>query len=223
MIKKIILLIFIIFVIFSCYTHKIILNADRNSGQMIIEYTMDDDYFQLISMACLNFQSENNEQFDPTILIDEELFKKSFKNNNLLKLKSVNITMTDNGDQAVYNGKIVIDFYDLNRLLNIMPKQMVNLSVKKQNNLTTLTQTIDYNKLDPDGVFKDFVMQQKEDDINLYNKLMQKTKFKFIVNSALPLKYTEGVVVSSDKKTAEYTFKINDIISGKILKFIISF
>ena len=74
MIKKIITIFAIMFLLISCYSHKIILNADKKSGKMIIEYNLNDDYFQLLSIAIENFANNDEEdQFDPTILIDAEL------------------------------------------------------------------------------------------------------------------------------------------------------
>ncbi len=219
-IKAASILFLFILLLTSCYTHKIILNPDNNSGTMTMEYTLDDDYFQLLSIALDNFGSENDEMIDPTSLIDADLFKKSFKESNEIKLKSINIQTNNN----IYKGKIVIEFNNLEKLIEKIPKGIMNFTVKKENGKTTFSQELEYKKMDPDGIFKEFVMKQKEDDINLYNKLTKEAKFKFIIITSKPIKYSEGVILSSDKKTAEYNFKVNDIFDteNKKLKFIIS-
>jgi hypothetical protein len=224
MLKKLAVIFLIVILMFSCYSHKIILNSDKNSGQMIIEYTLDDDYFQLISIASENFNKEatnsgSEDKFDPSMLIDKGLFLQSFKNTKEVKLKSIDIQSSNN----VYRGRIVIEFYDLAKLIDKMPKGLADITLKKEGGDVTYTQIIDYKKMDPEGVFKEYVEQQKEDDIALYNRLTKEAKFSFVVTTATPIKKAEGVVLSGDKKRAEYTFKINDIInSTKVLKFLIS-
>ncbi len=211
-------IIFIFIVSLSCYNHTIILNPDKNSGKMIIEYNIDDDYFQLISIAAENINVENSKKFDPLILIDEEFFKETFKETEYVKLKSVKID-TANG----YKGTIVIEFKDLKKILESLPAGLANLSLKKENDNVTLTQILDFKKMDPDGIFKSFVLQQKEDDINFYNRLTKQAKFTFRIKTATPIKHTEGVILSKDKKEVIYTFMINDFINnGKVLKFVIT-
>ncbi|MCK4796512.1 MAG: hypothetical protein KAT05_03980 [Spirochaetes bacterium] len=219
MVKKIIIIFGIMLLLISCYSHKIILNADKKSGKMIIEYNLNDDYFQLLSIAVDNFANESENPFDPIILIDEELFKQSFIESKEIKLKSVNIDTT-NG----YKGKIVIEFYDFEKILSQMPEGLINLNIKRKKNSLTLSQELNFNKMDPDEIFKNFILQQKEDDINFYNQLTKEAKFNFTIITAWPMKYTEGVILSHDKKQAKYSFKINDLINSnkKILKFLIS-
>ena len=146
MIKKIVTILTLMIILVSCYTQKITLNADKKSGKIEIEYNLDDDYFQLLSIAIENFTAEDEEPFDPMILIDEDLFKQTFlelNKNKELKLKSVNIN-TSKG----YNGKIVILFYDFEKLLNKLPKGMANLNITKIKNNITLSQVINFKKMD---------------------------------------------------------------------------
>jgi hypothetical protein len=216
--KKFLYVFIFIILLVSCYKQTIILNPDKNSGKMIIEYNLDDDYFQLVSIAAENILIDSNNKFDPLILIDKDLFKETFKDTENIKLKSVNID-TSNG----YKGNIVIEFNDLEKILASLPAGLVNLTLKKESNNITLTQILDFKKMDPDEIFKNFVLQQKEDDINFYNRLTKEAKFTFIIKTMTPIKYTEGVGLSKDKKQAIYTFTVNDFInSSKILKFIIS-
>ena len=215
---KILLVLTIFIALLSCYNHTIILNSDKNSGKMIIEYNLDDDYFQLISIATENLFIEENNKFDPLILIDEDLFKETFKNTEYVKLKSIKID-TSNG----YKGNIVIEFTDLQKILDTLPSGLLNLTLKQEDDNITLTQILDFKKMDPDEIFKNFVMQQKEDDIDFYNRLTKEAKFKFVIKTMTPIKYSEGVLLSKDKKQATYNFTINDFINNnKILKFVIS-
>ena len=217
-IKKLLYIFIFIVSLVSCYNHTIILNSDKNSGKMIIEYYLDDDYFQLVSIATENLLIDGNNKFDPLVLIDEDLFKETFKDTEYVKLKSVKID-TSNG----YNGNIVIEFTDLEKILETLPSGLLNLTLKKENGDITLTQILDFKKMDPDEVFKNFVLQQKEDDINFYNRLTKEAKFSFLIKTMTPIKYTEGVTLSKDKKQAKYTFTVNDFInSNKALKFVIS-
>ena len=217
-IKKYLYISIFFILLISCYNQTIILNSDKNSGKMIIKYNLDDDYFQLVSIATENLFIEEDNKFDPLILIDEDLFKETFKETEYIKLRSVKID-TSNG----YNGNIIIEFSDLEKTLEALPRGLLNLTLKKENSNITITQILDFKKMDPDEIFKNFVLQQKEDDINFYNRLIKEAKFTFIIKTLTPIKYTEGVMLSKDKKQAKYTFMINDFInSNKILKFIIS-
>ena len=143
----------IVIALMSCYNHTIILNPDKNSGKMIIEYNLDDDYFQLVSIAAENIVVEGEDRFDPLILIDESLFKETFKETEYVKLKSVKID-TSNG----YKGNIVIEFKDLEKILASLPSGLTNLTLKKEKNIVTLTQLLDFKKMDPDEIFKSFVL-----------------------------------------------------------------
>ena len=217
-IKKYLYISIFFILLISCYNQTIILNSDKNSGKMIIKYNLDDDYFQLVSIATENLFIEEDNKFDPLILIDEDLFKDTFKETEYIKLRSVKID-TSNG----YNGNIIIEFSDLEKTLEALPRGLLNLTLKKENSNITITQILDFKKMDPDEIFKNFVLQQKEEEINFYNRLIKEAKFTFIIKTLTPIKYTEGVMLSKDKKQAKYTFMINDFInSNKILKFIIS-
>jgi hypothetical protein len=222
MLKKIFLFALLLPVLVSCYTQKIYLNADKKSGKMIIDYTIDDDYFQLLSIALDNFASEED-PIDPASFIDQTLFKETFDSkfgsSKDVKLKSLSIKKGNN-----YTANIVIEFYDLDKLLAKIPKGITNLNITKVNTDLTISQILDIKKMDPDGAFKEFVMQQKEDDINFYNRLTKEAKFYFVMYSAVPIKKIEGISLSEDRKTAEYSFKLNDFINSdnKILKFLIT-
>jgi hypothetical protein len=219
--KKWILLLFMTILLFSCYYQKITLNSDKKSGQIYIEYRLTDEYFQVLSVAMSNFTSTSSSknQFDPAILLDEESFKTTVNGYKGLKLISISINKTSG-----YYGKALIQFDDFVTLLDELPRDLINLSVIKDNNNVTLSQIFNFKQMDPNGTFKNFVQQQKEDDPKFYDKLTKETVFNFVVASANPFKKTEGVNVSENKKEASYSFKLNDFITNddKTLKFILS-
>jgi hypothetical protein len=217
--KKWILLIFLTFTLFSCYYQKITLNSDKKSGQIYIEYRLNDEYFQVLSVALSNFSSSSKNQFDPAMLLDEESFKTTVNNTKGLKLISISINKT-NG----YFGKALIEFSDFVALLDELPKDLININVIKDNNNITISQILNFKQMDPNGVFKNFVQQQKEDDPKFYQKLTHETEFNFVVNSVNPFTKSEGAIISNNNKEARYSFKLNDFISNddKTLKFILS-
>lgn len=219
MIKKIILLFSIVTILCSCYSHKIYLNSDKKSGKMVIDYELDNDYLSILSTALANMQSESSEPLDPSALIDEELFKESFKNSNEITLKSVKIDTTKG-----YKGHIEIAFTDFEKSLKSLPENMMNLGIIRQGSSLTVSQVMNFGKMDAEGVFIDFLNQQKEDDINLYNKLTKQASFKFEIYTNTPMTKYEGVTISKDKKKAEYSFKLLDLVNNKDkdMKFIIS-
>ncbi|HPO50553.1 MAG TPA: hypothetical protein PLO89_09535 [Spirochaetota bacterium] len=219
MFRRLFLLFLPLFFLVSCYSHKIYLNADKKSGRMVIEYNLDNDYLSILSTALANMQSTSGDPMDPTILIDETLFKEAFKNTDDVSLKSVKIDTT-NG----YKGRIEVVFKDFEKSLDALPKDMMNLSILRQGNSLTVTQVMNFSKMDTQGIFVDFLNQQKEDDINLYNKLTKQASFEFEVNTASPITKSEGVNLSKDKRKALYSFKLGDMINNinKDLKFLIS-
>jgi hypothetical protein len=212
----------IVFSFFSCYTQRISLNPDKKSGQISVEYNMDDDYFQLFSIAVDSFNSKAvkaKDKFDPAILLDANAIKKYFKDNKYIKIKSVSVD-TSKG----YRGKIVGEFSDFERIFESIPKGVGNFSITKNDGNLTLSQLLNLKELDPENVFKNYVMKQKEDDINYYNKLTKEAKFYFYISAPTPIKKNEGVTLSGDKKEASYTFKLSDLLTNdaKTLKFLIS-
>ena len=124
MFKKIILLFIAVTFLVSCYSHKIYLNADKKSGRMVIEYQLDNDYLSILSTALANMQTTSSEPIDPTILIDEKLFKESFKNTKEVTLKSVKIDTTRG-----YKGTVEIVFTDFEKSLKSLPQGMMNLEI----------------------------------------------------------------------------------------------
>ena len=222
MFKKVLSLVILLVLLSSCYTHKIYLNADKKSGKMIIDYTLDNDYLSILSTALSSIQTanDNQEPLDPNILIDPDLFKKQFSKSKDLKLTALSITKS-NG----YKGHIEITFTDFEKALKQLPENMININIVRTSSSLTVSQTLNLSKLDKQGVLLDFLNQQKEDDIALYNKLTKQAFFQFEIYTPTVIKSAEGVTLSSDKKKATYTFKLNDLLvnKDKDIKFLISF
>src|SRR4030042_6646660 len=198
--KMMILILPILF--FSCYTQKIVLNSDKNSGELFIEYNLTDDTFQLLSFAFYEMANEQN-NISPEALIDVNLFKEKFQESENVKLKSIKIDNT-NG----YKGFIDIEFKNLEKALLEIPKEFINFSLARNGNFLQLSQTVNFKQMDKDGKFKQFIMDQKTDDIKFYNYLINDTKFNFVLETRTPILYASGVRLSNFNQKAEYTFKL---------------
>ncbi|MBN2544398.1 MAG: hypothetical protein JXB50_01290 [Spirochaetes bacterium] len=216
MIKKMMILLLPV-LFFSCYTQKIILNPDKNSGELFIEYNLTDDTFQLLSFAFYEMADDQN-KLSPEALIDVNLFKEKFKESENVKLKSVKIDNT-NG----YKGAINIEFKNLEKAMLEIPKEFINFTMARSGNFLQLSQTVNFKEMDKEGKFKQFIIDQKTDDIQFYNYLVNDTKFNFILETRTPIFQASGVRLSNFNKKAEYTFKLGDYINNenKILKFFI--
>jgi hypothetical protein len=227
MIKKISLLLLPLVLLFSCYTQKIVLNPDKNSGQIIINYSLTDDSFQLLSFAFFEMSANdpNAGSFSPEALIDSKLFKEQFKEKETenIKLKSVKIDTAAVNNINTYKGLIVIEFNSLEKILKELPKDFSGLTVSKEGGILSLTSIINFKEMDKEGKFKKFIMDQKEDDIKFYNYLVKEAIFNFVIETAQPIKEASGIKLSNNNKRADYMFKLGDYIAdeNKIMKFII--
>lgn len=219
MVKNIFLILTLAFLLCSCYSQKVYLNKDKKSGYMEIEYAFDDDLFQILSIAFANFQTDYSSQFDPIVLIDEEMFKEQFKDTANVRLRSVAITKGD-----LYKGKIVMEFSDFEKAIAQLPVDTGKLKIERAGSIVSISQMINLTEVDPDGIFNEFIKQQKEDDIELYNKLTGKTNFTFEINTKSDIKKVEGFLISGNNKKATYNFKLTDLLKeNAILKFSIDF
>ncbi|HOJ65256.1 MAG TPA: hypothetical protein PLE45_12640 [Spirochaetota bacterium] len=218
---KIIFLISTIFLLFSCYTQKIELNADRKSGKMTIDYYINNDYFQIISLIASNFQYDNEDYIDVMILIDENKFKENFKKYEGITLDFVSIKKIKEGE---YKGKIIISFKDFEKALALLPKGVSGLELIKTKDDITISQTVDLEKMDPDNIFLDFVNQLKDDDKEFYTLLTETAVFNFELYTKTNIKKTEGIKLEGDGKIAKYSFKIKNLLDNKnkVLKFSIT-
>lgn len=222
--KKNCLLIFIFFLLLfisSCYTQRIVLQPDKNSGELIIDYTLTDDTFQLLSFAFYEISTANTKNnFPVEALIDANLFKQKFaeKASKNVRLKSILID-TKSG----YKGHIVIEFKNLNELIKELPTELVNFTLTTKDSFLELNQEINFKKIDKEGKLRQFILEQKTDDINFYNYLVKEAKFQFILDTATNILQAKGVKLSNANKRAEYTFFLGDYIKNEnlILNFFI--
>lgn len=210
--KRMFLVFTIVLVITSCYQHEIRLNSDKKSGTMTINYELDDDSFQIISLA----MSQTDGQFDPMILIDEDYFKikaaELFEGaEDLLTLKSVKINQDNKTGK--YQGKIVLDFTDFEEAISSLPEDVLGLKINRDNyNNLTVSQEVNLMELDPDYILKDFVESEKDDNPDLYDKITKYAIFDFTILTATPIKKATGVKLSNNKKKAEYSFSLGKIL-----------
>ena len=185
---------------------------------MIIEYSLDDDFFQIFSMAISNFQTDYQEDsFDPIILTDADLFREAFQNKKGIKLKEVTIK-----DNNKYTGKIIIEFDNFQKSLELLPAETSYFTFKSSGKNITISQDLNIAEMDPDGLLNEFIISQKSDDEVLYNKLMNEARFSFELNTKTPIRDTKGVNLVNNKK-AEYSFMLNELMDkNKKLSFLIS-
>ena len=217
-----------LFVLCSCFNQKIELNADKKSGKMTIEYEINDEYFQLISIILSNVELSENLFFDPFVLIDEQTFKKSYNNlgkDILASAKLNSVSIIKNEKTGFYNGKFVISFNDFEKSLKLIPNAISGLTVKRTKEELTISQQINITEIDSDGIFGDFIEQLKEDDIDFYKLLTEKASFGFAIFLKNKIKTSTGVNLGKDGMSAFYTFKIKDLLNSdkKLLNFLISF
>lgn len=205
---------------FSCYTQRIVLNPDKDSGQLIIDYTLTDDTFQLLSFAFYEISTGTKNDLPVEALIDPNLFKAKFKErgSSNTRLKSITVD-TKNG----YKGNIVIEFKNLDKLIQELPKELINFSLVKNGASLELNQEINFKKMDKDGKFRQFILDQKTDDINFYNYLVKDAKFNFILETATPIVQARGVRLLNGNKRADFTFNLGDYIKNEntVLNFFI--
>lgn len=209
------------FTTISCYTQKIELNEDKRSGKMTIEYYLNNDYFQLISIVASNFQYDDENYIDTIILINEAKFRENFKKYEGINLDFISIKKIREGE---YTGKIVISFKDFEQALLLLPKSIAGLEIKKAKEEITINQIIQLSKMDPENIFIDFIEQLKEDDKEFYNLLTEKAVFNFEILTKTPIKKTEGIKLEKNNK-ATYSFNIKNLLENKDnpLKFSITF
>lgn len=209
--KTLLLIISTVFIMTSCYKQTIYLNSDKKSGSMIIEYSLDDDTFQMISMVFMMIEPEEGSFVpDPMMLIDEDTFKSTFPEDDNFKLKSVDLKMS-----TVYEGRIEIEFNDFQDALKKLPMQSSGFIMKEDKGHLLLEQTVDLDKIDPDRMFLSFLESQKQDDKEFYNKIVNNSPFQFEINTKTPMQSAEGFKLSQNNKKATYTFKLSDILSNK--------
>jgi hypothetical protein len=207
---------------------KIDLNFDKKSGKMTIEYDVNDEYFQLISIVMSNVQIAENVFFDPFILLDESSFKTFYNNipkDNLNSITLTSVSIKRNEQTGFYNGKIVFSFKDFEKCMALIPSDVAGLKFTKDKLTYTFEQELNIATLDPQGMLTNFLDNLKDDDQDFYKLLTEKVEFNFALQLRSKILKSQGVKLNKDSMGATYGFKVNDILSTDKapLKFLISF
>ncbi|MBQ1999668.1 MAG: hypothetical protein II220_09345, partial [Spirochaetales bacterium] len=120
--KKILLTILLSFAMLSltsCFSMNIAMNANKESGTLSINYSFNDDDFEILSLVLSSIPGINGEPFDPSILIDQNEFSAYFNSMNMKDLKLKSAVIQQNKDK--YTGTISVDFKNLEQLLTQFP------------------------------------------------------------------------------------------------------
>ena len=226
--SKILLILSFVFCLSSCFNMKIDLNFDKKSGKLTMEYDVNDEYFQLLSIVMSNVQLGENVFFDPFVLLDEQQFKTFFNGlpkENLSDITLFSVSIKRNQTTGYYKGKIVFLFKDFERCMAMIPQGVAGLTFTKDNGVYTIGQTVDMSKMDPENMLGEFINTLKEDDEDFYKLLTEKAEFDFAVQLRSKIRKSEGVNIGKDGMSASYGFKINDLLgtAEKPLKFMIEF
>lgn len=212
----------------SCFNMKIDLNFDKKSGKLTMEYDVNDEYFQLLSIVMSNVQLGEDVFFDPFVLLDEQQFKTFFNGlpkENLSDITLFSVSIKRNANTGYYKGKIVFLFKDFEKCMAMIPQGVAGLTFTKDNGVYTIGQTVDMSKMDSENMLGEFINTLKEDDEDFYKLLTEKAEFDFGVQLRSKIRKSEGVNIGKDGMSASYGFKINDLLGTyeKPLKFLIEF
>ena len=226
--SKILLILSFVFCLSSCYNMTIDLNFDKKSGKLTMEYDVNDEYFQLLSIVMSNVQLGENVFFDPFVLLDEQQFKTFFSGlpkENLSDITLFSVSIKRNANTGYYKGKIVFLFKDFEKCMAMIPKGVAGLEFTKDKSGYTIGQTVDMKLMDPENMLGEFINTLKEDDEDFYKLLTEKAEFDFAVQLGSKIQRSEGVNIGKDGMSASYGFKINDLLGTyeKPLRFLIAF
>ena len=226
--SKILLILSFVFCVSSCFNMKIDLNFDKKSGKLTMEYDVNDEYFQLLSIVMSNVQLGENVFFDPFVLLDEQQFKTFFSGlpkENLSDITLFSVSIKRNANTGYYKGKIVFLFKDFEKCMAMIPKGVAGLEFTKDKSGYTIGQTVDMKLMDPENMLGEFINTLKEDDEDFYKLLTEKAEFDFAVQLGSKIQRSEGVNIGKDGMSASYGFKINDLLGTyeKPLRFLIAF
>ena len=227
-ISHIIMVLAMMMALSSCFNMKIDLNFDKKSGKLTMEYDVNDEYFQLLSIVMSNVQLGENVFFDPFVLLDEQQFKTFFNGlpkENLSDITLFSVSIKRNQTTGYYKGKIVFLFKDFEKCMAMIPQGVAGLTFTKDNGVYTIGQTVDMSKMDPENMLGEFISTLKEDDEDFYKLLTEKAEFDFAVQLRSKIRKSEGVNIGKDGMSATYGFKINDLLgtADKPLQFMIEF
>lgn len=206
----------------SCFSMNIAMNANKESGTLSINYSFDDDDFEILSLILSTISGVNGEPFDPSILIDQNEFSSYFNNMNMkdLKLKKATIVQKD----GKYTGTLAVDFKNLDQLLTQFPVAEKGFSLSKDKNIYTFAENLDLSQMGDVETLENYILLVKEDKPDWYNRFME-SNFAINVTTKTPILEAKGISLSADKKAASYSFKSKDMLgdSKKKLEFLLKF
>jgi hypothetical protein len=206
----------------SCFSMNIAMNANKESGTLSINYSFDDDDFEILSLVLSTIPGVNGEPFDPSVLIDQNEFTTYFNSMNMkdLKLKNAAITQKD----GKYTGALAVDFKNLDQLLTQFPVADKGFSLSKDKNIYTFAENLDLSQMGDVETLENYILLVKEDKPDWYNRFME-SNFAINVTTKTPILEAKGISLSADKKAASYTFKSKDMLgdSKKKLEFLLKF
>lgn len=206
----------------SCFSMNIAMNANKESGTLSINYSFDDDDFEILSLILSTIPGVNGEPFDPSILIDQNEFSSYFNSMNMkdLKLKKATIAQKD----GKYTGTLAVDFKNLDQLLTQFPVAEKGFSLSKDKNIYTFAESLDLSQMGDVETLENYILLVKEDKPDWYNRFME-SNFAINVTTKTPILEAKGISLSADKKAASYSFKSKDMLgdSKKKLEFLLKF
>lgn len=206
----------------SCFSMNIAMNANKESGTLSINYSFDDDDFEILSLVLSTIPGVNGEPFDPSILIDQNEFSSYFNSMNMkdLKLKKATIAQKD----GKYTGTLAVDFKNLDQLLTQFPVAEKGFSLSKDKNIYTFAKNLDLSQMGDVETLENYILLVKEDKPDWYNRFME-SNFAINVTTKTPILEAKGISLSADKKAASYSFKSKDMLgdSKKKLEFLLKF
>lgn len=206
----------------SCFSMNIAMNANKESGTLSINYSFDDDDFEILSLVLSTIPGVNGEPFDPSILIDQNEFSSYFNSMNMkdLKLKKATIAQKD----GKYTGTLAVDFKNLDQLLTQFPVAEKGFSLSKDKNIYTFAESLNLSQMGDVETLENYILLVKEDKPDWYNRFME-SNFAINVTTKTPILEAKGISLSADKKAASYSFKSKDMLgdSKKKLEFLLKF
>lgn len=223
--KKILLTILLSFAMLSltsCFSMNIAMNANKESGTLSINYSFNDDDFEILSLVLSSIPGINGEPFDPSVLIDQNEFSAYFNSMNMKDLKLKSAVIQQNKDK--YTGTISVDFKNLEQLLTQFPVAEKGFSLSKDKNVYTFAENLDLSQMGDVETLENYILLVKEDKPDWYNSFME-SNFAINVTTKTPILEAKGISLSSDKKSASYNFKSKDMLgdSKKKLEFLLKF
>lgn len=206
----------------SCFSMNIAMNANKESGTLSINYSFDDDDFEVLSLILSAMPGVDGEPFDVSALIDQNEFVSYFNSMKMndLKLKNAAIKQVN----GKYTGTIAIEFKNLEKLLSQFPIAEKGFSLSKDKNIYTFAENLDLSEMGDVETLENYLLLVKEDKPDWYNRFVE-SDFAINVTTRTPISEAKGISLSADKKTASYRFKSKDMIgdSKKKLEFLLKF